>query len=478
LCRDISTQEEFVNMSPGSRATLIKGFILTAAWLTTMPLYSQAADLLDIYKRALDHDPVYQAEMFEYEASREVYVQARAVLLPSLQFDYSKTESKQDIVSSDNTVFAKGSTSFPTDEQSLSLTQSIYSYSNWAYFKQAKAEVRKVAADLENVRQDLVMRVAAAYFTVLRENDSYQAIDAEVKALKNHFQLVDRKFANGLANSTDLLDAEARYLQAKARQIETANNVHDALQGLKEITGVLPDNLDALGQSLALTRPAPSAMSNWVDNAQANNPVVLSRQSSVDVAWQEVRRQKGGHYPTFDLVLTQSSKETGGSLFGGGSEVDSQDVVFQMTLPIYSGGAVSSKVRESINRHYKAQDELELALRQVAREAQAAYTGIVSSISKVNALQKSVETFEKAAKGKRTAFESGVISSGSVLDSERELFVARSDFSAARYDYLMNHLRLKRAVGSLSEADIMRINRLLNGVSLSTDTKALLAFGG
>ncbi|WP_241698156.1 TolC family outer membrane protein [Endozoicomonas acroporae] len=465
-------------MSPGIKAASLKRFILTVSWLTIVPLYSQAADLLDVYKQALDHDPVYRAGMFEHEASKEIYTQARAVLLPSLQFEYSKTKSKQDIVSSDNTVYVKGSTSFPTDEQNLSLTQSLYSYSNWAYFKQAKAEVRKVAADLENVRQDLVMRVAAAYFTVLRESDSYQAIEAEVKALEKHFQLVDREFANGLANSTDLLDAEARYMQAQARQIEIANNLHDALQGLKEISGKLPDNLNALGQNLALQRPDPATMKSWVDNAQANNPAVLSRQSAVDVAWQEVRRQKGGHYPTFDLVVTQSTKETGGSLFGGGSEVDAREVLLQITLPIYSGGAVSSKVRESINRHYQAQDELELALRQVAREAQAAYTGIVSSISKVNALQKSVETYEKAAEGKRTAFESGVISSGSVLDSERELFIARSDFSAARYDYLMNHLRLKRAAGSLSEADIVGINRLLNGVSLSTDTNALLAFGG
>ncbi|WP_257293524.1 TolC family outer membrane protein [Endozoicomonas sp. YOMI1] len=464
-------------MSPGSVATVCKRLFLASAWLAAMPFYSQAADLLEVYQQALERDPVYRAGMFEYEASKEIYTQARAVLLPSLQFDYSKTKSKQDIVSSDNTVFAKGRTSFPTNEQSLSLTQSIYSYSNWAYFKQAKAEVRKVAADLENVRQDLVMRVASAYFTVLRENDSYQAVEAEVKALEKHFQLVDREFANGLANSTDLLDAEARFMQAKARQIETANTLHDALQGLKEIAGKLPDNLDALGQNLVLQRPDPTRMDSWVNDAQANNPVVLSRQSAVDVAWQEVRRQKGGHYPTFDLVITQSTKETGGSLFGGGSEIDSQDVLFQMSMPLYSGGAVSSKVRESINRHYKAQDELELALRQVARETQAAYTGVVSSISKVNALQKSVETYEKAAEVKRTAFESGVISSGSVLDSERELFIARSDFSAARYDYLMNHLRLKRAAGSLSEADIVGINRLLKGDSLSTDTKALLAFG-
>ncbi|WP_245673468.1 TolC family outer membrane protein [Endozoicomonas ascidiicola] len=467
-----------MTISRGSKAAVIIRLTLAFACFTTVPMYAQAADLLEIYQQALEKDPVYRAGMFENAASKEIYTQARAVLLPSLQFDYSKTKSKQDIVSSDNTVFAKGNTSFPTDEMSLSLTQSLYSYSNWAYFKQAKAEVRKVAADLESVRQDLVMRVSAAYFTVMRESDSSQAIEAEVKALEKHYQLVDRKFANGLANSTDLLDAEARFMQAKARQIETANNLNDALQGLREIIGQLPDTLDALGVDIALKRPDPASISNWVDAAQANNPAVLSRQGAVDVAWQEVRRQKGGHYPTFDLVLTQSSRETGGSLFGGGSEVDSRDVLFQMSMPIYSGGAVSSKVRESINRHYKAQDELELARRQVTRETQAAYTGIVSSISKVNALQKSVETYEKAAEGKRTAFESGVISSGSVLDSERELFIARSDFSAARYDYLMNHLRLKRAAGNLSEADIVGINRLLNGRGMSTNIDLLTSFEG
>ena len=471
-------KEECVIRLPIRFSEVSRRLIFIASWLAMMPIKSMAADLLDVYKLALDHDPVYRVGMFEHEASSEIYTQARAVLLPSLQFDYTKTRTTQDIVSSDNTVFARGNTSFPTDERSISLTQSIYSFSNWAYFKQAKAEVRKVAADLEGVRQDLVLRVASAYFTVLRENDSLQAIEAEVKALKKHFQLVDRKYTNGLANSTDLLDAEARYMQAKARHIEVASAVHDALQGLREITGILPDSLVALGQKLVLERPDSSSMNGWIESAQANNPTVLSRQSAVDVAFEEIRRQKGGHYPTLDLVLTKTTKETGGSLFGGGSEVDSRDILFSLSMPIYSGGSVSSKVRESISRHYKAQDELELTLRQVARETQAAYTGILSSISKVAALQKSVETYEKAAQGKRTSFESGMISSSSVLDSERELFIARSDFSAARYDYLMNHLRLKRAVGSLSEADILIINRLLNGVSLSTDTKVLLALQG
>lgn len=453
----------------------VRGVLLAvvAMPLSVTSLQVQADDLLDVYQQARENDPVYRAGFHEHEASREIYEQARAVLLPNVSFDISRTETSQDIVSSDNAVFSQGSTSYPTDEMSLSITQSIYSFSNWAYFKQAKEEVKRVAAELEDVRQELVMRVAEAYFTALRERDSYLAISAEVSALEKHHELVERQLANGLARTTDLLDSQARFMQAQARQIEISNDLRDALQGLEEITGSLPDSLVTLGDVMELASPEPFVAETWVENAQKNNPLILARQSALAAAWQEVRRQKGGHYPTLDLVFTQNNRETQGSLFGGGSEVDTQDLLLRMTLPIYSGGAVSSKVRETLNLHNKAKDELEQTWRETTRETRAAFTGVVGAISKVNALQKSVDAYELAVEAKRTAFESGINSSVSVLDAERDLFIARSDFSAARYDYLLNNLRLKRAAGTLREADLEQINAALQGEDVSTDVDAM-----
>ncbi|WP_315980902.1 TolC family protein [Aliamphritea spongicola] len=165
--------------------------------------------------------------------------------------------------------------------------------------------------------------------------------------------------------------------------------------------------------------PEPLDVQTWVESAQKQNPMLLAKQSALAVAWQEARLQKGGHYPTLDLVVTHQNVDNGGSLFGGGNEVETQDILLKFTLPIYSGGAVSSKVRETINLHNKAKDELEQEWRKAGRETRAAFSGVAGAITKVNALQRSVDAYELAVDAKRTSFESGLISSVSVLDAER-----------------------------------------------------------
>ncbi|WP_171751812.1 TolC family outer membrane protein [Vibrio sp. 99-8-1] len=434
----------------------------------------QAEDLMQVYHQALENDPVYRAGIYQHDASKEIYDQAMAVLLPTIKFDASRTENKQKIVSSDNKVYNKGSTRYPTDELNLSLTQSLYSYSNWAYFAQSKEEVKRAAYELEDVRQQLIMRVAEAYFTVLKKRDNYLGINAEVTALQKHFELVELKVSNGLARTTDLLDSEARYLQAQARQIEISNNLQDSLQGIREITGALPASLLTLGEEMVLARPDPYRIESWLENAQQNNPKILQKQSEYEAAREEIRRQQGGHYPTLDLVLSQNKNDTDGSLFGGGSEVDTQSVMLKMTVPIYAGGAVSSKVRETEALYNKTKDDLELVSRETARETRSAYTGVTSTISKVNALEKSVDAYEMAVEVKQTSFESGVATSVTVLDAVRDLFIARTEYSAARYDYLLNNLRLKRAIGTLNTRDIEQINAALNGADVSTDVDVML----
>ena len=441
--------------------------------LGLMPFCLHAENLLQVYQQALENDPVYRAGIYQHQADIEIYDQAMAVLLPTIKFDASRTETKQEIVSSDNTVYNKGSTSYPTDELSLSLTQSLYSYSNWAYFKQAKEDVKRVAAELEDVKQELLMRVADAYFNVLKKRDNYLGIHAEVTALEKHFELVELQVRNGLARTTDLLDSEARFLQAQAREIEISNNLQDALQGIHEITGSLPRSLVTLGDEMAMAEPDPYQVEAWLENAQKNNPMILAKRGALASARQEIRRQQGGHYPTFDFVFTQNNSETDGSLFGGGSEVDTQTFLVQMTLPLYAGGAVSSKVRETESLYNKSKDDLELSWRETNRETRSAFTGVTSAISKVNALKKSVEAYDLAVDVKQQSFESGVTSSVTVLDAVRDLFIARTEYSAARYDYLLNNLRLKRAVGTLNELDMQQINSALLGEDVSTDINAM-----
>lgn len=443
--------------------------------VSALSVSAQAEDLIDIYQLAKKNDPINNAGFFQNEAVKEIYQQALATLLPTVTFDYSKTKTTQEILSSDNTVYESGATSYPTTDFGLSITQSIYSFSNWAYFKQAKAEVKRSAAELEDVHQELLMRVAQTYFATLKERDNFISINAEVFSLEKHHELVKQQHEDGIVRITDFLDAQARLMQAQARQVEIVNDLRDAFQSLQEITGELPKSLVTLGDQLQLSDPEPNVVSPWLENAQLQNPSILARQGALAIALQEVRRQRGGHYPTLDLVANQATSKTKGSLFGGGSEVETRDILLKLSVPIYSGGAVSSKVREAISLQSKAKEELTQAWRAVKRETHSAFNGVVGAVSKVNALKKSVDAYETATDAKITAFESGLVSSVNVLDAARDLYIARNDFSAAQYEYLINHLLLKRATGTLSLVDLESINSMLQGVEISTDIEVMFS---
>jgi len=207
-------------------------------------------------------------------------------------------------------------------------------------------------------------------------------------------------------------------MQAKAREVEIRNALKDALQGLKEMTGQVPNSLVGLGLSMNLVEPTPAYPEEWVEKSREHNPL---------------------------------------------DDIDTEDLLLKLTVPIYAGGAVSSKVREAVELHNKAQDELRIEWLATERETYAAFDGVVGSIAKVEALQNSVDAYELGVEAKRTAYESGLTSSLSVLDAERDLFFARTDFSSARYDYLINTLRLKRAVGLLTLADLKQVNNMLSG---------------
>ncbi|WP_261817077.1 TolC family outer membrane protein [Vibrio gallicus] len=448
--------------------------LLSSLILSSVTSVVSAENLLDIYQQALEYDPIYRAGIAQHDADSEIYDQALSVLLPTLDLELSHTQTYQKILDSDNPVYTNvGSDNYPTNELNLSLTQSIYSFSNWAYYSQAKQEVKRVAAELEDVRQELILRVAKSYFTVLKKRDTYLGIDAEVNSLEKHFERVQTQAKNGLARKTDVIDSEARLLQAQARQIEIGNALRDALQGLYELTGRVPSSMATLGEELALVRPDPFEVETWINNAQKNNPSLLAKQETLEAARHDIRSQKGGHYPELDLVASYNRSETDGSLFGGGSEIETADVMIRLKVPIYAGGSVSSRVREKESLYHKSRNELENTWRKTSRETRAAFTGVTSSISKVEALKKSVEAYGSAVEFKQQSFDSGVTTSVTVLDAVRDLFIAQTEYSAARYDYLYNNLRLKRAVGTLTEFDLNQINNTLQGQEVSTDLRVL-----
>ena len=430
-------------------------------FLTFLPQYTVAYDIFDVYTIALKQDPRFLGAQYGHEASKETLRQAWAGLLPTLSAEGAHTETDQTIVSSDNTVFGQGSSAFPTDEYSLSLTQPVFNYATYMNVLRAKAEVRGADMELEVAKQDLIIRIAEAYLGVLAASDNLAFAQTEETAVSRQHDLVKSKFEMGLAPKTDYLDARARISETAANRIAAKSDLDDALQSLHEITGREIVHIASLRDDLPLVTPDPDDVDSWIDAAIRQNPSLAVQREVVEASRQEIRRQRAGHYPRVDLEANQTWRETEGTLFGGGSEVETMNYLIRLSVPIFQGGLVQSRTREVLNLYRAALQEEERQGRELKRGTRAAYFGVKSAIERVRALSEALKSQILALEAKESGYKAGLFTVIAVLDAERDLYLARQDYARARYDYILNSLRLRQAVGTLSGNDIEMINSWL-----------------
>lgn len=433
--------------------------VLALACLASFP--ARGEDLAQVYAMSRDSDPKYKAGRYEFEAVGFAEPQAMAALLPTITLEASNTDTRQRIISSANAVFGAGLSQYPTRNMTLTLTQPIFRLAAWRGYEQAQTKVKQAAANFGAVEQDLMLRAATAYLNVLAARDALGFAEAERDAIKRQLDLVQQRFSSGLVARVGLFDAKARYALKEADVVGARNDLDDKLQALREMTGKLVVNLKPLRDDIPLEQPMPADIDKWTESALQQNLLLLARRHTVEIAQQEVSRQRAGHAPVIDLVATQNGKVTGGSLFGGGSNVETTDVMFRLTVPIYSGGATSALTEEAARRYQASLEDQERDARQVERQTRAAYQGVTGGTVRVKALAEGVVSSLSARELKLEGYKSGLETIIQVLDAERDLYAAKRDSARARYDYLLNRLRLKQAVGTLSEDDILDINRLM-----------------
>lgn len=422
---------------------------------------AQAEDLMQTYALARESDPRFKAARFEFEAASHAEPQARAALLPTLGYEMTNTRTQQKIISSNNPVFASGSSTYSTDNRTLTLTQPIFKLSAWLGYQQAQTKVKQAALTFTAAEQDMMLRVATAYLGALAANDALVLAQAERDAIKRQLNLVQERYKNGLVAIAGLHDARARHAIKEAEVVTARNELDDRLQALKEITGQEISSVRHLREDIPLELPQPNDLDHWLDAAQKQNLLVEARRQAVEVARQEMERQRAGHLPVVDMVATQNRKDTGGSLFGGGSDVRTTDVMVRLSMPIFSGGLTSAQAGEATQRYYLAQEELERDLRQTVRQTRASFLGVTSGVSRIEAFAQGVVSSESARRLKQEGYKAGIDTSLQVLDAERDLYAAKRDSAKARYDFLLNRLRLKQSVGTLSEEDLVAVNRLM-----------------
>jgi outer membrane protein len=421
----------------------------------------RAMGLVELYERALEFDPEFQAARYQQRIADEVLHESRAGMRPGIEARYDGMQTYQDIKESDNILYRVGKSDFFNSMFTITLNQPIYNAGALARVPEAKAEIRRAAALFEVAAQDLILRLAEAHLGYLSALSDLESATAERTAIWRQLEETEQRLGSGLATMTDLHDARARYALAQAAEIDASDVVEQRRQALLQITGEFAPEPKVLSDSFPLVEPDRPEVEPWLEAMLFQNPSIEARQASVDIVEREFRRLRGGHLPAVELVASYVNQNNGGTEFGGGNLIDTTRVGIRLSVPIYNGGRTSAQTKTAALRRAIAVQELELEKRKIESETRVAFQGVMSGITRVEALSQSVYSYEAALVRREQGLQSGVDTALDVLDARRELFKARRDLTRARYVYILSSFRLKRSAGILSPQDLKQVDAYL-----------------
>jgi outer membrane protein len=431
----------------------VSRFALAAALAFAWP--AAAADLITVYRDAQVSDPLYQAARAQYQATVERLPQARAGYLPQVSGSASvfRNHSERGGIPDRD---------YTTNTFAVTLAQPVFRMQNLIAIDQARRVVLQAEAVLAASQQDLALRVAQAYFDVLLAQDNVSVSETQKTAIDQQLAQAKRNFEVGTATIVDTLEAQARYDQSVAKEIADRNDLEVKRRALALLLGKTPDGLTPVRDPLTLATPAPNDIEAWVKTAVDSSYQVAIAQANLDIAEQEVARQRAGHLPTVDLSGSLSRTDNPLTAQAPVSPV-SRDAAVGLTLsvPIFSGGLVQSRVREALALRSRSQQDLEGSQRSVAQQVRASFLNVTSGIAQVRALEQALVSTQSQLDSTVLGRDVGVRTSVDVLNAQQQVFQTRRDLQQARYNYLMNTLRLKAAAGQLNEPDVEQVNRAL-----------------
>lgn len=454
--------------------------LLTVALaLAAAPFASHAEDLLDAYRQARANDPVLSQADSTRLATGEGVTQARALLLPQVSAQLSLNQSdpngptRAPIYGADGQTIVGYSGDIGhtrTRDIGATVSQSVVDFSKYADLKAARSSADSQNATYDAALQQLSTRVATAYFQVLTNDDALTFQKANEQALARQLEQAQQRFDVGLSAITDVQDAKAQHDTAVAQVITAENTLADSREALTQITGKPADNLKKLREQLPMDAPSPNDAQAWVSEAVKTNPTIIAAQYNVDSAEHTISSARADHLPTIDATLGYSKStawnQNAGAGTGTGTTTSANgrgatSVGLTLNVPIFSGGATQSRVRQSIYQRDAAQDSLESTRRQVVRDTLNYYRSVVAGISKVEATKAAVESAESARDATQAGFEVGTRTIVDVLIAQQNLTSALSDYSQARHQFVLDKLLLKQTAGTVDVKDLEAVNALL-----------------
>ena len=429
---------------------------LAAAAALLLAGVAQAQSLQELYDAARGYDATYLASKASADAAAARAAQAEALLKPSLGLSASATQARQDPPGG-SAINARTLTA------GLQGRYSVYNAANVPTIDKARRGLAVAQADLESAEQDLIVRLATAYFDVLAAKDALTTSQANKAGISEQLASAKRNFEVGTATITDTREAQARFDLVTAQEIQAENDLRVRKLALDTLTGLTGSSPVPLAAPLDVPAPEPASPEAWVSQGEAASPIIQQARTTLDIAEWEIEKAKAGHKPTVDLTASYGIQR---NLNGSATTlVDSRSNVGQLgvtfNLPLFAGFSTQNRIRETLSLEERARADLEAARRNVAQATRTAYFGVISGQGQVRALEAAEASSQLALDANRLGYQVGVRINIDVLNAQSQLFQTKRDLAQARYNVLLGQLRLRQANGTLVPEDLARLNALV-----------------
>lgn len=432
------------------------------------PMTQNKVNLLEVYQLAVDNNADLAAAHADYQAQSERVPQARAGLLPQIGAGASNTNNRSKV---DATIAPNpNKNSITTSRSALvyqaSLSQPLFRLDRWYQLQAAQSSNEQSALELSAIEQELILQSSDVYFSVLRAQDNLATSHAEETAFKRQFDLASERFDVGLSDKTDVLQAQAAYDAARANRLVAERMVSDAFQAVTTLTNVDFIALEGVKHSLPILAPTPNDATAWVNTAIEQNLALQAINYAVLAAQDSVKQRKSGHAPTVDAIAQYQKGDNDGMGFinsgmpgmprySGNAEQSS--IGIQLNIPLYTGGMTSSQVREGVYRLDQTEQMRESLRRKTVQDTRNFYRAVNTDVEQVQALKQAIISSQSAVEATQIGFDVGTRNIVDVLDAQRLLFAAVRNYNNARYDYILNNLRLQQTAGTLSPDNLQAL---------------------
>lgn len=435
---------------------------LAIGLLALAPFGASANSLQDIYELALKNDAQLKADKAGYEAGKEYGDIARAGLLPQINANYTYNKTNSDITDNLNAL-ASGKVNNKSTGWNVSLNQPLFDMSAWYVYKQGQKLSAQAEAQFGADQQSLIVRVATAYFNVLRSVDQLESSIAEQNAFAHQLEQVKQRFDVGLTAITDVHEAQAAYDSALAATLEARGSLSISYEALEVLTGKAEDQIAPLSEKFPVVNPTPADRAEWVNFSLKNNYSLKAAKMRAQAAEDNADATRAGHYPTVTASLGYSKMDDKGDKYNTNfdTSTDGKAVSVGVNIPIFSGLRTSSRTRQAVSQELQAQEQYNSTERGTIQNARALHLSVETDVARVTARKQATVSNQSALEATKAGYEVGTRNLVEVLLAQRNLYQARRDYSNALYDYVIDTIKLREVAGMLTPADMQEVDKWL-----------------